>query len=422
MGFQQRLEVEPLPQRGARHSEEPGEAVCPVRQMRHEAQQYVNQQRGIHLPAHRVGALPHKIGKPQALFDLLEEDLDVPAAAVEVAHRLRTPFEIVGHEHHHPPLAIDFHPCLDTPDLHALVPPLKRHDLIPEDVGVALGEIPNRAPFQVFLGSGDPPHAAQGEVKQVEEIHIGLVKHHDFPSQNARANLPRPRAVVLGGSVDHGERWQEAVQVETQVHFGGSLAAAVFGPVHAACHQLDDRRIHGVDAHLEAPQQPLALLARGEGRAGVLAMTEHRPEELLDEKRVALLVGVGEGVPGRWGDSEAGERLGLEPKPITDIIESHRVGELGEKHRGEVALDAEGACFALNAGLAGMPADQMARNEVENLVEDDYVGAGWRGFVHTHPTEWQGIQLNASPLLPSPVMPSRGMAVKSCFWQPSSLH
>jgi len=89
------------------------------------------------------------------------------------------------------------------------------------------------------------------------------------------------------------------------------------------------------------------------------------------------------------------------------------MGELGEEHRREVAQNAGGSGSGIHACLGGVAIDQSERNEVENLLEDDHIGPGWCCFFSFHPTEWQGFQLSTSPLFPSTIMPSRGMAVQA---------
>ena len=53
------------------------------------------------------------------------------------------------------------------------------------------------------------------------------------------------------------------------------------------------------------------------------------------------------------------------------------MGELGEEHGREVAQDAERAGLGIHARLAGVPVAHSARNEVENLLENDYIAADW---------------------------------------------
>src|ERR1017187_10694977 len=82
--FEQAAEFEFLPQGRAQQCKEPGEAVVPLAQPGTEAQQRIGQQRRPHLPTHRVGGVAEKVRQLEGLFDLFEEYLDAPAAAVEI--------------------------------------------------------------------------------------------------------------------------------------------------------------------------------------------------------------------------------------------------------------------------------------------------------------------------------------------------
>ena len=71
-----------------------------------EAQQDIDQQGHPHLPAHGVGAVAEEIAELEGLLDLLEEDLDLPAA--EVGHGCWGPVEVVGQKLQHRFLAVEF--------------------------------------------------------------------------------------------------------------------------------------------------------------------------------------------------------------------------------------------------------------------------------------------------------------------------
>ena len=74
------------------------------------------------------------------------------------------------------------------------------------------------------------------------------------------------------------------------------------------------------------------------------------------------------------------------------------MGELSEEHGREVAQYGEGSGLVLHPRFTGMPVDHSARNEVENLLENAYIAAGWCLVVHNTPTEWQGFEFNTSSL------------------------
>ena len=73
------------------------------------------------------------------------------------------------------------------------------------------------------------------------EVHVTLVKQHDFAAFDPGAQLARPLVVVLAGGVDDHKVGQQTLQVEPHVRFGGGLAPPVLGPVHAVGHQFHHR-------------------------------------------------------------------------------------------------------------------------------------------------------------------------------------
>jgi len=138
--------------------------------------------------------------------------------------------------------------------------------LIADDVSFASGEIFDHMVFHVVLGPGHPENSPRRQIRQMPEIHVGLVEDDDFPRKKARAEFARPRVVVLPGGADHEADGKEAVQIESQVHLGRGFPPPVFRPVHAVGEELEHRGIHGVDAHLESAQHPSASSSR-DGRA-----------------------------------------------------------------------------------------------------------------------------------------------------------
>jgi hypothetical protein len=75
-------QVATLPESGPQTGEQPCEAVPPVAAGVQEAEQYIHQQRGPHLPLDRLAAVAEEVAQVQCLLDLLEEGLDVPACLV----------------------------------------------------------------------------------------------------------------------------------------------------------------------------------------------------------------------------------------------------------------------------------------------------------------------------------------------------
>ena len=79
------------------------------------------------------------------------------------------------------------------------------------------------------------------------EVHICLVEDNDFTPLNTGAKLSGPDAVMLGGGIHDGAAWQEGLEIEPDMAFGGGLAAAMFGPVQGTGHQLNGGRVHDMD-------------------------------------------------------------------------------------------------------------------------------------------------------------------------------
>src|ERR1700709_2898988 len=96
IAFEQRAQVVALPQGRADHGPEAAEAMPPTTDKTGKAQQHVTQERVPELPTHRVGIVAQEVPDLQRLFDLLEEDLNLPATAVEFGHAARRPLQVVG--------------------------------------------------------------------------------------------------------------------------------------------------------------------------------------------------------------------------------------------------------------------------------------------------------------------------------------
>ena len=124
------------------------------------------------------------------------------------------------------------------------------------------------------------------------KIGIGAVEYDDFALGHIGADFAGSRGIGLAGDIDQDEPGQKALEIKAHVAFGGGLAAAVLGPIHAGCDQLDGGGIDDVDGLAKAMSDALAASSVGEARRKRLEMGEYGPEELLGQKRLALLVGM----------------------------------------------------------------------------------------------------------------------------------
>lgn len=164
---------------------------------------------------------------------------------------------------------------------------LQANQVIAQDrsLGAAL-DLALNAGLHVVLGPSHPEDAASREIGQMAKVHVSLVKHDDFALANVRADFPGPLIVVLFGGVDDGKAGQETLEVEPQMAFGGSLAAAMFGPVHAVGDQLDRGGVDNVNHALEAPSKTAVAVGAREAPGNVLEMIERFVEEFL--RRIQL--------------------------------------------------------------------------------------------------------------------------------------
>lgn len=387
IAFEKLKQVEAFPNRRAHHRKKTRETVCPVRQKRLEAQQHIHQQGRVHLPPHRVRVVPQKIAQPERLFDLFEKRLNVPTPLVQVAHRARTPRQIVGDKDHQPFFSLNFDIRFYPSQHHALVlGPRERNELIFEYPLHAKAQIFLHSISHVFLGAAHPPDPSLIQIPKVIEIDVRLVENDDFSGTNACADFACPLVIVMGSGIHDGERGKKTVQIKSEVHFGSGLAAAVFGPVEAVGDQFHDGGIHCVNPDFETSQEPLAFFTCGKTRLNVLKVSENRPEERFDKVGGTNLVCVRKGVARRRGDVEPAQRGSFESKPVANVVETDGMRKLRKEHGRQVAQNAESAGLFLHPSFTSGLIEDTSWYEVEKLLENNNVGTGW-GLVHT-PTVW----------------------------------
>lgn len=385
--LQQFRNADPIPYHSAKHGEEPCEAVRPASLLGLVPQQYIQQQRRPELPANGVFVVPEEVADAEGLFDLLEEDLDAPAAFVERADGAGGPLGVVGDEGHQDALAVEFDEHFHPPQLDGILTAgfggAQDDKVVALDV--ALGffeEFPLHGVGHVVLGAGDPVDAALMEGVEVQEVDVGFVEEDDLAVLEVGAELLGACIVVVAGFLDDGAGGKESLQVEAQVHFGRGFAAAVLGPVHGVGNQGDGAGIDGGDGLVKTAGQALIPDAEASGRGG-LEMFEGFPEEFLHHIAVAGFVRVGEGVlGGRRGTPDGGELGGVVRESVADIIEPHGVGELGVNETHDMAPRAEGPSLLVDTVLAGELGDEMFGYELANSSQYDGIAPGWLFLFH----------------------------------------
>ncbi len=380
--FQQAAQFQFLPQGRADQCKEPGKAVAPLAQVGAEAQEHIGQERRPDLPFDGVGVVAEEVGQLQSLFEFLEEDLDAPAAAVEVGDGLGAPLQVVGQKDHFPPLPVHFNEGGDAAQfdrINGLHRRIGQDDqVVPKNVSLgSVLKLAHDPALQIVLGAGDPKDATLGQVGEVGEVEVSLVEDNDFTRLNIGTKLARSPVVVLAGGVHDGAAGQKGLEIQTDMAFGGRLAPTVFGPVQRAGHQLDGGGVHDMNEALEAEGKPGATVAAESGLQS-LQMFQHRPEQLLGHFRIAPAVGVRERVFGRRrGPAQCRQRSGVQAQGVADVIESEAVGKLGVEQADDVTPRTEGAGLIFHAGLACQSRHQMRRNEVAKLAQERELAGGW---------------------------------------------
>jgi len=173
------------------------------------------------------------------------------------------------------------------------------------------------------------------------------------------------------------------------VALGGSLAPTMLRPVQTRGDELNGGGVDHVDDALEAAGQTLEAAPGAELRLERLQMGQHRPEEPLGHRRVAVFVRVREAVAaGRGGAANPGQPAGMVMRGVADVVQADCVGQLRVEHGHHMAPRAERARLGLDAGFPRQFSDQMAGYEIAKLSQDTELASGWSwsfpGFIfHT---------------------------------------
>ncbi len=301
--------------------------------MLEEAQQQVRQQSGPDLPFDSLLVVADEVGELERLLELLEERLDGPACAVELGDGARAPREVVGDEGHLHVLPVHLDDGGDAAQRLRIL--LRRalarhaHGLVGEDAPVAVRPAFHGLEDHALLFPQDEEDAAFRQPVQEAQVHVGPVGQQHVAVLQALAQRVRPRRVVVRGVLHDGEGGQHGADVQAHVRLGRGLLPAVPRPVDAVERELERGRVDGEDVALQAEDEAAVLRVLREGRAYRPEMREHGPVELLRDLRVALPVGVGEGVALRRGRSPDAVQLRLvETGRVADFVQAARAGDL----------------------------------------------------------------------------------------------
>ncbi len=88
-----------------------------------------------------------------------------------------------------------------------------------------------------------------------------------------------------------------------------------------------------------------------EPRSRMKEVIQSAPEDVFGKLSIPNLIGMGQRVPSRRRNPKGGDGLCLKPQPITDIIETQSMSQLGKDHGREVAQHAEGPSLSIQTKL-----------------------------------------------------------------------
>jgi len=382
-------EAEAIPCYTSNDGEEPGKTVRPLALEGDKSKQHIKQHGRPKLPAYRMLGVTKEVTHFEGLLDLLEEGLDTPTASIQITDARSGPIEVVGQENHGDPFAVDLDPCLDSAQALRILPARLVSDqsdlVIADDVPFGAFEAsPADTAAEVILGPGDPEDTASGQIEEVGKVNVGLVEDGDLSGLKPGAELHGAGVVMVGSFFDDGKARKERLQVQAKMHLGSSLTATVLGPVHAVGHQRNRRGIDRMDRPLEPAGQPTVTTGRAEPRTESLKMSEDRPEQFLHHVAVAVLVRVRERVT-RWCNRppDRSKFGSVVAKAVAHVVQSDRMGQLGEQKAHHVAPRSVGARLFVHAMLARKFFRQVRRDEFTKLMQCAAVVFGRRYCFHT---------------------------------------
>ena len=172
-------------------------------------------------------------------------------------------------------------------------------------------------------------------------------------------------------------KWQETLQIQSHVTFGSGFAPPVLGPIHTAGHQLNGGAVddvnHSFESEGKAGAPPPAEL-----RSHPLQFGQHFPKQRFGHRRVALPVGVREGVlAGRCRPANRRKRPRVQPQCVAHVVQSQSMGQLGIDQADHMTPGLEGAALGLRVVLARQSRHQMVGNQIAQLPQQRKAAARW---------------------------------------------
>ena len=382
-------DTEAVPCDAAHQGKQARKAMRPLADICDESEQDIQQQGGPELPTDGIFGVTEEVTDFESLLDLLEKGFDGPAASIQVGHARRSPIEVVGEKNHDPFFSVDFDNGLNpTQSLQILRPGLGANQgnlIVTKDFASWFTQSLAVDPVtEVIFGAGDPEDASLMQLEEADKVHVGLVKDRDLTGLQSGTQGHCPGAVVMGCFLDDCKSRKETLQVEPQMHLRGSLAATVLGPVHTVGHQRDRRGIHCMNRPFKPMGQSPVSSCRTKPRGKLLQVGKHFPEKILHHVGVAGIVRMRKRIATRWHRSTDHRQLGrMVAQRVADIVQSNRMGQLGEKQAHHMAPRRKGASLFIDPVFLGEFLRQVRRDKFTKLMQCVRVVLGRRFCFHT---------------------------------------
>ena len=317
------------------------------------------------LSAHRVERRAEERFDPKMLFDPLEEDFDVPSAAIEICDGECRKNEVVGQQND---AMLEHLVVEDDASKRIGIQFLRRGSIeldrvIASEPGLSV-DMAIRAETVIEIAFGGNNEERHVDSERVEPLEVGVAAIEQIESSGLDRDLVEEIDVVKLAIRDVDEARNRATQIDLRVQLDGALAPAKPRPRKEGEAEVDGRRIESVDRLLQF---------HAERVVGVeLARTlDEGMSEIGINAPVARFVGIGEGAASNVS-TEAGV-IELCPhctQTDLDIAQPIAIRELGKGHAEELVEAREVADAMIAFVSSDASVEGVLGQEIQKLRED----------------------------------------------------
>src|SRR6516162_6642156 len=337
--------------------------------------QQVNRNGNGNLGAHGIFAGTVESFDPQMLFDPFEEQLDLPARAVDLRYRQRRQAEVVGQKYQRlTRLGIAIADAANHLGIGALnIETVQNHRLVETQTGAFVHEarIPSSA-AEILPRASDKESPVLVDPVQSSKIQVSSV--HNVEGTGLVGELVQNIDVVDTAGCDNKFRRDVALQVEQGMQLDAAFASPEGGPGKQRQAQVDGGGVQGIGGLLDFGRQRFVRVESGS------LLNEHLSKVAKDAP-IAQFVGIGQSAAGGRLANAAVVELGTQSAQARfDIAQTLAPGQLREGHDdklfvGEQFADAEVAAISLNT-LVEFVFGQAVQQLGENRTTFVHMGFG----------------------------------------------